>query len=463
MKKALLLAVSLFGNQLYAQCWQTISAGSSHTATIASNGTIWAWGSNYYGEIGDGTNSDKNVPTASGSTSGWQSIVAGGMVTFAIKTDGTLWAAGMNTAGQLGDGTMTNRNTLTQIGTDTNWKTVSTHKSTDLTHTLAIKNNGALWAWGENTEGQLGDGTNINRTIPTIIGSESNWQSVSAGYKSTAAIKINGTLWTWGANNYGVLGDGSTGSNRNTPAQVGNDTDWRMVSVGNSFMLAIKNNGTLWAAGYNVVGQLGDGTYNNRNTIIQIGTDTNWIAVSAGGSHSLALKGDGTLWAWGNKIHGQLGMGAPAEHSNIITPTQVGTDTNWKIVSAGSRHSLAQKIDGSLWSWGANEYGQQGNGALTAVPTTVPTPISCNFLSATEKEIKPDISIYPNPTKDKINLSSIGVISDVALFNLLGQQVLFQKVNSTENQIDMTALSSGTYLVKVYADNQVKTLKVVKE
>lgn len=463
MKKALLLAVILLCSQLYSQCWQTISAGSSHTATIASNGTIWAWGSNYYGEIGDGTNSNKNVPTASGSTSGWQSIVAGGMVTFAIKTDGTLWAAGMNTAGQLGDGTMVNRNILTRIGTDTNWKTISTHKSTDFTHTLAIKNNGTLWAWGENAEGQLGNGTYTNIMLPTMIGSDNNWQSVSTGYKCTAAIKTNGTLWTWGYNSYGILGDGSTASNRNTPVQIGNDTDWRMVSLGSSFMLAIKNNGTLWASGYNVVGQLGDGTYTNRNTILQIGTDTNWVSVSAGGSHSLALKGDGTLWAWGNKIYGQLGMGAPGEHANIITPTQVGTDTDWKIVSAGARHSLAQKIDGSLWAWGANEYGQQGNGAPNAVPTNVPTLVSCDFLSNIEQQINPEISLYPNPTKNKINLFSTEVVSDVAIFNLLGQQVLLQNVNSTENQIDMTALSSGTYLMKVYTDNQVKTLKIIKQ
>ena len=462
MKKAFLISATLFYIQAYSQCWQTMSAGSSHTATIASNGTIWAWGSNYYGEIGDGTNTERNVPTASGNTAGWQSITAGGMMTFAIKTDGTLWGTGTNTSGQLGDGTMIDRNTLTQIGTDTNWKSVSTHRSSGNAHTLAIKNNGTLWAWGENTEGQLGDGTNINKTIPTIIGSESNWQSISAGYKSTAAIKINGTLWTWGSNNYGVLGDGSTGSSRNIPVQVGNDNDWRMVSVGNSFMLAIKNDGSLWASGYNVSGQLGDGTNSNRNTMLQIGTDTNWLSISAGGSHSLALKSNGTLWAWGSKIHGQLGMGAPAEHPTITTPTQVGTDIDWKIVSAGSRHSLAQKTDGTLLSWGANEYGQQGNGAPTAVPVNIPAPVSCSFLSIVEAETKTLFSIHPNPAKDMIHIlnPSEKQIEKITLHTILGTEL--SSTSLTNEAINVQGLRSGLYIMQIMSEGKAFSHKFIK-
>jgi len=333
-----------------------ISAGGNHTIAIKADGSLWAWGDNSEGILGDGTSGVENrklTPTRISSDTNWVSI-SGGNHTIAIKTDGSLWAWGYNEYGQLGDGTTTSRNTPTRIGTDTNWKSVSGGN-----HTIAIKTDGSLWAWGYNSNGQLGDGTRTNRNIPIRIGTDTNWKSVSAMFGHTLAIKTDGSLWAWGRNINGQLGD-STTTERTTPTRIGTDTDWVSVSSGGSHTIAIKVDGSLWAWGRNVDGQLGDGTRTDRNTPTRIGTDTNWVSVSAGSSHTTAIKADGSLWAWGRNVDGQLGDSTTTEKT---TPTRTGTDTDWASVSAGSSHTTAIKTDGSLWAWGYNIYGQLGNGA----------------------------------------------------------------------------------------------------
>ena len=285
-----------------------------------------------------------------------------------IKTDGTLWAWGDNGYGELGLGDTSPRDVPTQVGVGTDWIAVS---SGDF-HTIAIKTDGTLWSWGVNDYGELGlgdSGFSANRLVPTQIGTDDDWSIISAGRYHNLATKTDGTLWAWGWNNYGKLGLGDT-VDRLIPTQVGMDTDWTLISVGRHQNLATKTDGTLWAWGYNLDGQLGLGDTTNRDVPTQVGMDTDWALISTRFHHSLAIKTDGTLWSWGNNDQGQLGLG---DTTNRDVPTQVGTDTDWALISTGWNHSTALKTDGTLWSWGQNYYGQLGFGDTTDrdVPTHV--------------------------------------------------------------------------------------------
>lgn len=260
MKKTIILLLLILSVQTNGQCWLKIAGGAYHNIAIKSDGSLWAWGFNSNGELGNGTANNSSIPIQIGTATNWQNVACGFNQSFGIKTDGTLWAWGKNEFGNLGDGSMTNKYSPTQIGSATNWQSVSAYEA----HTLATKTDGTLWSWGYNAYGQLGDGTIISKVIPTQIGTATNWQSVSAGGQHSIAIKTNGTLWSWGWNIPGQLGNGDNGISVYTPTQVGVATNWQSVSCGYDNAIAIKLNGTLWSWGSNQYGKLGDGTSNNR-------------------------------------------------------------------------------------------------------------------------------------------------------------------------------------------------------
>jgi len=302
--------------------WKAVSAGWDHTAAIKTDGTLWAWGNNWFGQLGDGTTINSNTPVQESThASNWVTISAGGGHTVAIKTDGSLWTWGWNILGQLGLGDTTNRETPVQVLPGTTWETVSAGD-----HTAAIKTDGSLWAWGKNTYGQLGDGTTIDSNTPVQESTHaSNWVTVSAGYDHTVAIKTDGSLWTWGDNSYGKLGLGDTTINSNTPVQESTHaSNWVTVSARGSHTAAIKTDGSLWTWGQNTYGQLGNGTGGSHinHTPAKIwGKDANnWKTVSAGYYHTTAIKEDGVLWSWGSNFDGQLG---DATRKDRTTPVRV--------------------------------------------------------------------------------------------------------------------------------------------
>ena len=316
--------------------WKEVSTGGawpgdeSHTVAIKNDGSLWAWGSNRYGQLGDdgptvGKTDPNPNPIPIGTDTNWETISAGSYHTAAIKTDGSLWAWGTNGFGQLGDSTNTTRNSPNHIGTETNWKTVSAGSY----HTAAIKTDGSLWAWGRNYSGQLGDGNGdetdgYNKSSPVLIDS-GPWKAVFARYDTTVAIKNDGTLWAWGYNSSGQLGDGTT-TNRNSPVELATEYKefkWLSVSVGGLHTVAIKTDGSLWAWGDNISGQFGIPGKRYSVIPVQVGKDTNWKAVFAGYAHTVAIKNDGTLWAWGWNEYGQLGDGGTRNRTKpfrIIEP-----------------------------------------------------------------------------------------------------------------------------------------------
>jgi alpha-tubulin suppressor-like RCC1 family protein len=332
---------------------------------VKTDRTLWCWGANESGQLGDGTTVDKNTPTQVGTGTNWGSVSGGGWHTCGVKTDGTFWCWGWNNYGQLGIGSFGGYfYSPMQIGSFTNWVSVSA----GWRHTCGVRNDGTLWCWGRNFHSQLGDGTTVDTNSPTQVPG-TNWVFVSAGIDHTCGVSTDRTLWCWGWNIFGQLGDGTT-VDKNTPTQV-SGTNWASVSTGGNHTCGVKTDGTLWCWGDNFYGQLGIGSVAGVLTPTQVGTATNWVSVSsAGGVHTCGVKTDGTLWCWGRNEFGQLGDGTTVDKN---TPTQVGTGTNWGSIFAGFDHTCGIKTDGTLWCWGHNNYGQLGDG--TTVDKNTPTQV----------------------------------------------------------------------------------------
>ena len=335
--------------------WTSVSAGDEYTIASRIDGTLWVWGNNNEGQLGDTIIpliSDTSVQLCINTN--WDVAVAGTRHVAALKDNGSLWTWGDNFAGQLGNGTTYMSYVPVQVGRERDWVSITA----DGFNTFALKSDGSLWGWGDNKKGQLGDGTTSNRSLPARIGSDHDWVMVKTSGSTTFALKSDGSLWAWGDNHVGQLGDGTT-VDRFLPTKVGTDNDWKIVEVSDFFTVAIKEDGSLWSWGYNGFGQLGLGTNRDREIPTRVGTDYNWTAVSLSGGVALAIKDDGELWAWGANYNGQLGdTSLPMRQ---LKPARIGTDSDWYSISAGGFHVVALKTDDTVWTWGNNFTGQLGD------------------------------------------------------------------------------------------------------
>lgn len=457
MKKLLFFFTILSIIPSNAQCWKDISLGGATTVCIKNDGTLWAAGWNEYGQLGDGTNDNKNVLTKIGNDNDWKSVTLGtNLQTLAIKNDGTLWAWGSNNKGQLGDGTNIDRNVPTKIGNDSDWKYVAAGRQ----HSFAIKTDGTLWAWGPNNNGELGDGTNIDRNVPTKIGTDNNWLSIAAGLRYTMALKNDGTLWATGNNDYGQLGNGQPYIKTNIFSQIGNSNDWLLISTRTSTSSAIKKDGTLWTWGSNQNGQIGNG-YDYPDIIIptQIGNETNWKQIASGDFNISAIKKDGTLWTWGLNDYGQLGDGT---YVDKFTPNQIGNENNWQSIYTGGGHCGALKTDGTFWMWGLNSAGQIGNN--TNIEVNYPIQVNCSALKTDEFSISNLYSVYPNPAKETINIDSFNdksFINNIKIIDSSGKLLLKQSNNF--QQVNLNKLTKGVYIIQIEADGKSYNQKFIKE
>ena len=328
--------------------WRSVSPSGFHTAAIKTDGTLWIWGANTLSGL-LGTNSiisaSSPVQTISGGTN-WKSVSAGLYHTAATKTDGTLWLWGRNSDGRLGNNsTITRSSPVQTITGGTNWKSVSAGRN----FTVLIKTDGTLWSMGCANRGQLGNNSTINRSSPVqTISGGTNWKLVcsSSDSDTSGSIKTDGTLWLWGAGESGKLGTNSV-VNASSPVQtVSGGNNWKSISVGNATTGAIKTDGTLWMWGSSFSGYLGNNTsgFTEKSSPVQtISGGTNWRSVSVS-CHTLAIKTDGTLWAWGPGAAGRLGTGTIINRSSPVQTISGGT--NWRNACAGDQLSGAIRDEG---------------------------------------------------------------------------------------------------------------------
>lgn len=339
-----------------------ISTKNGAVLALKADGSLWTWGANDSGQLGDGSTTNRSTPLQIGA--GYSAVASGATLSLAVKVDGSLWAWG------------TGQTVPTQIGTG--FSAVAAGEA----HFLALKSDGSLWAWGHNRVGQLGDGTtndlgawavnwdgsiNDNWAKPKQVGT--GYVSIAAGPIFSLALKADGSLWAWGDNRFGQLGVASSEmcgayACSTIPLLVGQG--YSAIAAGGSHNLALKTDGSLWAWGTGTNVQSGE-------PVAPTKIGSGYSAIAAGSGHSVALKSDGSLWAWGDNTYGQLGDGTT---TGVASPKFIG---DGYVAIAASDYTLAIKSDGTLWAWGNNTYGQLGDGAITY--SVLPGPVAGNYLA----------------------------------------------------------------------------------
>jgi len=334
-----------------------VSWPDSGYASPAATGTVWTWGRNIYGELGDNSTTMRNEPVAMHNVPDARAIAGGEAHSLVLKSDGMLWGSGYNAWGQLGDGTTTDRLEPVRTLPLTNVTAIASGRR----HSLAVVG-GAVWAWGDNTYGQLGDDSTTRRPSPVQVGGLGGGVAVAGGFGHSLALTAAGTVWAWGDNAEGELGDGTT-TRRLLPVQVQNLSDVVAIAAGYSFSLALKSDGTVWAWGHCWQGRLGNGEsdiFAHEALPIQTHNLADVVAISAGQHHALAVRSDGSVWAWGSNGWGVLGIGVQSIEE--LEPVRVDGIDRAVAVACGQLHSLALRDDGTVWAWGTDTSGQLGQG-----------------------------------------------------------------------------------------------------
>lgn len=339
-----------------------IAGGGEHALALDTNGYVWAWGSGHHSQIGDGTSTNESIPVSLSFTTDIISIAARRTHSLVVDSDGKIWTWGKNTDGQLGDNSVEDK--LSPVYIPTSAEPMANVSGGDL-HSLAVSSNGTVWAWGNNVSGKLGDGSGFSWRIPVQVENLENCMAIAAGDDHSLGLAENHTVWAWGSNNQGALGLGATHPNSNVPLHVSSIANIEAIAAGWIHSLALHENGTVWAWGNNIWGQIGNGDSGSnlkQEIPVQALDISNAISISAGSQHSLAVCEDGAIRAWGDNAYGQLGDGSTIKRS---TPISIDTINTAVSVAAGQYHSLAICSDGSVWGWGNNEYGQLGDGTTS--------------------------------------------------------------------------------------------------
>ena len=379
------LSVDTANVTLYAQ-WNddnwpvSVWGGAREAIALKADGSVWTWGLNGHGQLGDGTNTDSSVPVqvlgpnGVGYLTGVTAVMGGEQHNFALKSDGTVWAWGMNMLDQLGDGNAQDSWTPVQVRGLSSIVSLGGRGY----HSLAVKSDGTVWAWGWDLHGALGIGVadrSYDYTVPVQVQGLSHPIMVTSGYCFSVALLQDHTLVAWGNNENGELGDGTT-TDRYTPVPVLGIDHVVWVSAGWTHVVTIKADGSVWTWGANTwdgafpgSGMLGDGTTEDHWTPEQVPGLSGAIQAFGGDGHTAVLLRDGTVWTFGANGAGQLGDGSITTQS--LVPVQVQGLTDVVALTARDFHNQAIRADGTIWSWGSGLNGELGNGTTQNSPIPV--------------------------------------------------------------------------------------------
>ncbi|HVU04532.1 MAG TPA: hypothetical protein VHE30_22395 [Polyangiaceae bacterium] len=343
------------------------SQGNSF-CVVKGDGAVWCWGENGCGQLGASAPPFMTAPIPAAppdAGSRFESVSVGWTTTCAVDSSrsGVCWGSPLpSVAPSCSSGSAVTR----PAGLPTRLSMIASGSD----HACAVAEDGSAWCWGTNTNGQLGDGTEADRShaLP-VVGLSSRVAAIAAGHDDTCALTLDGALWCWGWNYAGELGDGTTETRRLPTPVSGMSSGVASVSVGGSDTCAVKTDGSVWCWGHNSTGTVGDGTTAERLTPSRVELDLPVKAVAAGYAHTCALASDGTVWCWGTNLSGSLGFPASCDGGRCANPTPsmvTGLPSPVTAITAGYDSTCALESDGTVWCWGSNSGGQLGDGTRTA-------------------------------------------------------------------------------------------------
>lgn len=469
--------------------WKSVTAGDATTYGIRSDGSLWSWGWNEKGQSGNGVSERTATPTLADGNRVWKKTVGGRAYGFFLAEDGSLWAAGTATNGVQGTNDGVDHKVLTRIGTDNDWADMACSRFWGYS-AFAIKTNGTLWAWGENSAGQLGIGNTQAQTLPVQVGTDTDWKQVAAGVSSVLALKTDGSLWGWGLNMNGEL-FGYEGR-QSSPVRLGSETDWEKVLVIEFRAYAVKKDGTLWAWGDNSRNLLGFNTPTEEESTsegnpVEVVTEpqiTKPTQVTAVEGEVLAVSGcentlsvatgtDGIIekvWMFGSNADGALGDGKGLGNGNKDIPfatvpvnPSLKSSLKFTSMSSGQNYTMMLTDDGDIWGWGCNRGGQLGdetpNDQLQVAYKLKPIVINCPQDEVSSvgslKDGKVDAAVSFDG--QVLALQSDGLLTSGRIYDMNGTAVMI--LVASETSWNVATLSQGVYVAEFMIDGALVTYK----